>query len=122
MNKTMDKRVLIVDDDDGILDAVSMVLEQAGYIVDSTDKGTEVFGKISACRPDAILLDMLISGVDGRELCKLLKQQADTKDIPVIMISAHPSARSTILESGAQDFLPKPFESAALLRIIKQYT
>jgi DNA-binding response OmpR family regulator len=61
-----------------------------------------------------------MSGKDGREICKNLKHDPKTQKIPVIMISAHPSAAQTILECGAQDFLAKPFETELLLKRIKQ--
>lgn len=117
----MKKKILIVDDDEAIVDAISMVLDMEGYDIASTTKGNEIFEMIAKHRPDLILLDMLISGTDGRELCKTLKRNKETKEIPVVMISAHPSAKKTILECGANDFLPKPFETSELIKVVKQF-
>ncbi|HEX6171027.1 MAG TPA: response regulator, partial [Chitinophagaceae bacterium] len=57
-----------------------------------------------------LIIDMLLSGTDGKEICKAIKQHSETKDIPVIMISAHPSAKEICLSAGADDFISKPFD------------
>lgn len=117
-----EKRILIVDDDESILEAISILLEGFGYSVDSTLRGDEIYKKIHMFSPDVILLDVLISGNDGRVICKKLKTDTHTKDIPVIMISAHPSAKKELQEYGADDFLEKPFESEDLLAKVKHYS
>lgn len=111
-------KILIVDDDDGILDALSLILEEEGYEVDTLVKGLEVLTKVKKTQPDLILLDMLLSGNDGRHICKSLKADTKTKKIPILMISAHPNAKISAFESGADDFLPKPFEREELLKKI----
>lgn len=118
----MSKKILIIDDDESILDAVSLVLEEEGYIVDVMLKGDEAFDKIAAFKPDAILLDVLMSGKDGRDICRKLKKDEATKNIPVIMISAHPSAKEGAIAVGADAFLPKPFDTQDLLDMVKKYT
>jgi DNA-binding response OmpR family regulator len=120
--KDKDKRVLVVDDDEGILDAISFVLEDAGYNYETTPKGDETFEKVKKFKPDVILLDMLLSGNDGRIICQQLKSDKETQQIPVIMISAHPSAERSIEKCGANAFLPKPFEANDLLTIIDKHT
>src|SRR5690554_1626131 len=116
----MIKKILLVDDNESILDAVSMVLEDAGYLVDQTLKGDEVYQKIAKFMPDLILLDVLLSKKDGRDICKKIKANEKTKHIPIIMISAHPNAEKSIKECGAEFFLAKPFETDVLLQTIKQ--
>jgi DNA-binding response OmpR family regulator len=71
--------------------------------------------------PDLILLDVLLSGKDGRDIVKYLKQHEETKRIPVIIFSAHPGAEQTALEAGADDFMAKPFEIDDLLARVGQY-
>jgi CheY-like chemotaxis protein len=71
--------------------------------------------------PDLILLDVLLSGKDGREIVKYLKRKAETKAIPVIMFSAHPSAEETARAAGADDFLAKPFDIEVLLDKIAHF-
>ncbi len=117
MNK---KRILVVDDDEGILDAISLLLDEMGYEVAITPKGEETYKKIDEFHPDLILLDVLMSGSDGRDICKKLKNEVTTKNIPIIMISAHPSAAKSVFEFGANDFLAKPFETEDLLEKIKK--
>ena len=115
------KKILIVDDDPGILEAISMILEESDYKTDVTTKGDETYQKIAKFIPDLIILDILMSGSDGREICKKLKAGETTKQSPIIMISAHPNAEKSIEECGANDFLPKPFEIDALLVKIKKH-
>ncbi len=117
----MTTKILVVDDDESILDAISLILEEAEYIVDTTFKGEETYKKIKQFKPDVILLDVLMSGHDGRHICKTIKHDTSTKHIPIIMISAHPTAKKGALECGADDFLAKPFETDELLSKIKKY-
>ncbi len=108
-------KILVVDDDLDILVVMEILLNMKGFEVDVTAKWENLFDKIGTFKPDLILLDVLISGNDGRTLCKQLKSGEDTKHIPVIMFSAHPSAEATIKEYGANDFIAKPFDVNDLL-------
>ncbi len=114
------KRVLVVDDDESIVDAVSLVLQDLGYIVDATTKGEEIYQKIAFFSPDVILLDLLISGSDGGDICKKLKETVETSKIPVIMISAHPNAGKAAVAAGAENFLAKPFDMGELMGKLEQ--
>lgn len=117
----MSKKILVVDDDEGILDALSLILSEAGYTVKTLIKGDEVFTKLTKFHPDIILLDVLMSGKDGRDICKILKANQKTKQIPIIMISAHPSAQEGAVKFGADDFLAKPFDTKDLFKKIKKF-
>ena len=108
-------KILVVDDDLDILVVMEILLSMKGFEVDVTAKWENTFEKIRTFQPNLILLDVLISGNDGRTICKQLKSQHDTKDIPIIMFSAHPSAAATIREYGADDFIAKPFDVKDLL-------
>jgi len=108
-------KILVVDDDLDILVVMEILLTMKGFEVDVTAKWENTYDKIESFNPDLILLDILISGNDGRTLCKQLKSQADTKSIPIIMFSAHPSAAASIKEYGADDFIAKPFDVNDLL-------
>jgi DNA-binding response OmpR family regulator len=108
-------KVLIVDDDDDLALMIKMVLTNEGYnaTVCSTHSGfAQIPGENS---PHLIVMDMLLSGEDGRELCRKLKQEEATKNVPVLMISAHPDAESSCRSAGADDFLIKPFEISDLI-------
>jgi len=114
------KKVLAVDDDPYILDALVELLKYSGYDVNTTPKGDEVFKKIDEYSPDIILLDIMLSGLDGREICREIKANKKTSMIPVIMISATPNLTQSVLESGANDFVAKPFDIFLLLDKIEQ--
>lgn len=114
-------KILVVDDDESILDAISLILEEDGYQVTTTAKGQEVFKKVKDERPELILLDVLLSGMDGREICKTLKTDPKTKNIPIVMISAHPTASKSAKASGADHFLPKPFGMEELLTTVNKF-
>ena len=108
------KRILIADDDEGIVDAVTMILEVMGYDVDYTYDGGTVIDAVKN-KPDLILLDIWMSGHDGRDICKQLKNDPQYKEIPVLMISASRDIRQSALDAGANDFMEKPFEMDSLL-------
>lgn len=111
----MTKRILVVDDDRDILDALKIILTMDNYVVDATDKGEETLEKATYQKPDLILLDVLLSGVDGREICRSLKAKKETQKIPIIMISAHPDAKESTKKAGADHFIAKPFDIDNLL-------
>lgn len=106
----MNKKVLVVDDDVDILDGISIILESEGFHVETTTKGDEAYQRVERFQPDVIVLDVLMSGNDGRIICKNLKSQAETRQIPIIMISADPNVKQSSVESGAHKFLSKPFD------------
>jgi len=112
---------MIADDDPGIVDAIEMLLEFEGYEVSSTVDGSTVLD-MKHDLPDLLLLDIWMSGEDGRDICKKLKQEPLTKNIPVIMISASRDIKESAMEAGADDFLAKPFEMDDLLKKIEDLT
>jgi DNA-binding response OmpR family regulator len=117
------KKILVVDDEPDILEFVQAILEDEGYMVATTSKGEYVETLHNGGLPDLIVLDVLLSGKDGRAIARQLKSQENTKRIPIIMFSAHPSAEQTALEAGADDFIAKPFEIDNLLeKIATQFT
>jgi len=120
MGGDMKKKILIVDDDPDILEAVGMLLELEGFSVTTSTRGEDA-EKLKGNYPDLILLDVLLSGKDGRTIAKHLKQQTNTRNIPIVMMSAHPSAHTTIKEYLADDFIPKPFELDHLVGTIKSH-
>lgn len=115
------KKVLVVDDDKDIVDAIQMVLTIGGFESKATTKGHETFQYIKDYQPDLVILDMLLSGNDGRDICKQLKKNDSTKKIPIIMISAHPTAKASTKESGAESFISKPFSVSGLLGEVNKY-
>lgn len=116
----MKKRVLVVDDHEDILEVVKMVLEMASYEVSTSLTGA-CFQRMENDLPDLILLDVLLPGEDGREICRRLKGDEKTRHIPVILLSAHASLLKTVEECSANDFLAKPFRVTQLRDIVKKY-
>jgi len=114
------KRVMIADDDHAIVDAVMAMLEFGGYDVGFTYNGATIL-EMEEDLPDLILLDIWMSGTDGRDVCKLLKQQESTKNIPVIMISASTDLEKSAKDAGANDFLEKPFDMDELFEKIDKH-
>ncbi len=117
------KKIAVVDDDPDVLDALQMTLEDEGYDVTATEKGeyAENLPDTNENLPDLIILDVLLSGKDGRTICQKLKSQQETRHIPIIMISAHPNAKQSVKEVGADDFLAKPFDVDELLALVAKY-
>jgi DNA-binding response OmpR family regulator len=116
------RRILAVDDDNDILEVLRYILEDSGYKVETLSNGYNLFSTIRAHQPDLILLDIMLGGLDGRELCKHLKAGKETHDIPVILVSAsHYVAAGSLNQEGCpDDFIAKPFDIDVLLRSIKR--
>ena len=113
--------ILIVDDDPGILDALRVLFESEGYRVQTCEKGdyAESLRAEIGGLPDLIVLDVLLSGKDGRTICRTLKSHEATRRIPVVMISAHPGAEESVKEVGADAFVAKPFTIDDLLDTVE---
>lgn len=115
------RRILAVDDDRDILEVLQFILEDSGYKVDTLSDGRQLMDTIKYKHPDLILLDIMLGDMDGRELCKEVKKQADTNRIPVIMISASHNVSNTLNhENGPNDFVAKPFDINVLLDCIRK--
>lgn len=122
MQKTNGVKILVIDDDEAILDAVSLAVSSEGYDVQTLTNGEEAIEKARQYAPTLILLDYLLSGRDGAEIVKELKSNEELKNIPVVIFSAHPSARETAMASGANSYLSKPFDIDDLFSVIEKYT
>jgi DNA-binding response OmpR family regulator len=116
----MIKKILIADDDPAILDSIKIILELEGYEVDTTVNGETIY-KMEKEYPALLLLDIWMSGQDGRDICKYLKSNEHTKDIPIIMISASRDIEKSARDAGAEDFISKPFEMDELLSKVSKY-
>jgi DNA-binding response OmpR family regulator len=114
----MAQKILVIDDEPDILELVQVMLEDEGYLVTIAQKDVAVETLTASVLPDVIVLDMLLSGRDGRIIAKHWKSQEATRHIPILMLSAHPKAEQEAREAGADDFLAKPFEMDELLQKI----
>ena len=113
-----DYHILVIDDNEDILFMIKTMLEMKGYKVTAKDNPEKIELFIESAQPDIILMDMLLSGSDGREICRDLKQNKLISTIPVIMISALPDADISCKEAGTDYFLGKPFEMSDLFETI----
>jgi CheY-like chemotaxis protein len=116
----MPKKILVADDDPSICDALKLLLELEGYEVDTTVDGETIY-KMEKEYPDLLLLDIWMSGQDGRDICRYLKNSPTTKHIPIVMISAGREIKQSAQEAGADDFIEKPFERETLLETIAKH-
>ena len=111
-------KILVADDDPAILDVMRMMLEFEGYEVVTTLNGDTVLN-FDGGLPDLLLLDIWMSGTDGRDLCRKLKADSRTSAIPVVLVSASKDIEASAMEAGADDFIAKPFEMNELLQKIE---
>lgn len=111
------KTIAVVEDDSDLLQLLSYNLAQKGYRVVSTDSGSEALGLCRRCRPDLILLDIMLPGMDGLQVFQALKATASLRQVPVIFLTARASETDRVvgLELGANDYIVKPFSVRELL-------
>lgn len=114
------KKIFVVDDEKSILEALEFMLTEEGYKVNTSLKGSDLL-KLNGDLPDVIILDVLLSGEDGREIARKLKLQSKTRNIPIVMVSAHPNARESVAACGADEFIPKPFDIEDLLNTVERH-
>lgn len=113
------KNVLIIEDDTAIADVLRIILSEF-YTVNLMYRVPSIERLIADLNADLILLDMLIPGESGIEICKKLKRNPNTNHIPIIMMSAHPHAKKLALKNGADVFISKPFNLDNVIKIINQ--
>ena len=115
-------QVLVVDDEEDLLELVRYNLSRDGYKVTCVATGEEAFRSARKQTPDLIVLDLMLPGVDGLEVCRRLKSEPKTRDIPIIMLTAKSEESDMVagLERGADDYITKPFRLAELLLKVKR--
>lgn len=115
------KHIIVVDDEEDILQLLNFTLTKEGYRVTSLASGDKVLKAIEKDPPDLILLDLMLPGIDGMELCRRIKNNPGTRPIPVIMLTAKSDESDVVsgLELGAEDYIPKPFSPKVLIARIR---
>ncbi|MBO9684384.1 MAG: response regulator [Flavisolibacter sp.] len=113
-------KVLIIDDDPDVRTVMNIVMQKQGYEVATAFNKNDALSKLEDFQPSVILLDVLLSGTDGREFCREIKQNEEMKNVPVIMVSAHPGAAENINNYGADDFISKPIDTLRLMEKIER--
>lgn len=112
--------ILVIDDDQDIGRMLKMLLEFKGFKVTIAENKTMAEETLNNASIDIIIMDMLLSGENGINVCVDFKNMDDIKQIPILMMSAHPDAKIICLDAGANDFIPKPFEMQDMLMKIDQ--
>ena len=108
-------RILVVDDDPDISMMLKLMLEYKGYAVTILEKPEDTIKTLQEDEISMVIIDMLLSGVSGTDICKAIRQNYKTAGFPILMISAHPNAKEICLEAGADDFISKPFDMNDIL-------
>ena len=119
----MERKILVVDDEPDVRNLAKMILERVGYQVIMASNGAEGEEMAESEKPDLIILDVVMPGKNGFEVCQTLKGKSSTSQIPVIIFSASGSRgnRDAAFEAGASDFLQKPFTIMSLTEIVSKY-
>jgi two-component system phosphate regulon response regulator PhoB len=108
-------RVLVVDDDPDISMMLKLMLEYKGYEVTLLARPDQTLETLQGGSYSMAIIDMLLSGVSGIDICSRIRSNPATASCPVLMISAHPNAKEICLQAGADDFISKPFDMHDIL-------
>ncbi len=112
-------RILVVDDDIDILTVVGLILNRNNFSVLAISKWEQLFDSIDTFLPDLILLDVDLSGADGRDICRQLKRSKKNSQIPIILFSASSRLAEYSMECMSNGFVSKPFDTPFLLETIR---
>ena len=117
----MNNKILIVEDEKDIRDLIIYSLEGKGYQTISTDDGEKAIKMLKENKPDLVILDWMLPSVSGLEICRSIRRDIKTKNIPIIMLTAKITEEDKVLglDSGADDYITKPFSTAELSSRVK---
>jgi two-component system alkaline phosphatase synthesis response regulator PhoP len=117
----MQKKIMVVDDEPYIARVIKFKLEQEGYTVISANDGVTGLERIRQERPDLVLLDVMMPGLNGYEVCQQIKADAELQGIPVIFLTAKGQERDREqgINLGASDYITKPFSPNRLLELVR---
>lgn len=118
----MSKKILIAEDDEAILEVLKSILEGEGFVTFSPKTERGIYEVIRNDSPQLMLLDIWLSGQDGAKIAKELKAKEETKDLPIVMMSANNETEKITQKVGADGFLLKPFTIDELLAVVRTYT
>ena len=119
MSDNTDKKVLVADDEQAITELVAFALEMEGYVVIQAPDGPEALRLVKEEHPDLAMVDVMMPGLDGREVSRRIKADPSTSDIPVLLFSAAPNP--DLSQAKADGFMPKPFDVTHLVDIVRRY-
>lgn len=122
INNSAQRSVIVVDDDPAILDLVEMVLDEEGYTVRTASNGLEALDLLQSQQPSLVLLDLMMPVMDGWTFCRTVKDNAETSNLPIVVMSADLHLGQKADDIRADDFLLKPFDIDNLLEMVARYT
>lgn len=119
----MSHSILVVDDEDVTREILQILLEMEGFTVYAAADGVEALEKVAECRPDLIVLDLMMPRLDGLGVCKQLRAQPETANLAILLLSGNSQDRAVTagLRAGANAYLMKPIDPPLLLREINKY-
>ena len=117
----MKKKIYVADDDPAILEVCTLVLEDEGYEVETSSDGKSIQNR-KVNLPNLVFLDIMMSGTSGNDICHSIKNNEQTRHLPVVLISANRNIDEIALACGADAVLPKPFDIDILLKLAEKYT
>ena len=109
------KKVLLLDNDGDVLDVMQEALTYDGFEVRCIEKTNNIFPEIEDYHPDVVILDYLLDGINGGEICHQIKENKKTSGLPVVIMSAYPRVLHSLGDYGCDDFIPKPFDLDELI-------
>lgn len=114
----MTKRILILDDDEAVRDAMEAALEYARFTVKTVENSAHFFRELDGFKPDLVLIDYILPGINGGEICHQIKVAPHTQHLPVILISAYPKVLLSLGDYGCNTFIAKPFDLSELIQAV----
>ena len=114
------KKVLILDNDEGVLDVMNEALNYEGFDVKAIEATDNIFSAIGGFDPDLVILDYILSGINGGEICHQIKANPTTTNLPVIIMSAYPRVIKSLGYYGCDDFIAKSFDLNDIVERIKE--
>lgn len=116
----MAKKVLVIDDEPEMLNLVKYTLEHAGFEVHTCDNGRQAWDEIAKVRPDVLVLDVMLPGIDGYSLQLKISQEPTTKDLPIVVLTALEPSKTLFQKfPQVQGFMTKPFKTEELLKTVQ---
>ena len=123
MSDMKQKTIMVVDDSPTVRNIMALILHRAGHQSVRVTSAMEALHALTEVTPDLIFLDITLPGMDGFDVCKVIKENQSTKHVPVVMLSGNNEVADKVMGrmAGASDYLTKPFEPETILKCIETY-
>lgn len=114
------KKILLIDNDKDVLDVMQEALIYEGFEVKSIEETRDIFTEIESYRPNVVIVDYLLNGINGGEICHQIKKNEKTSRLPVVLISGYPKVLHSLRDYGCDEFIAKPFDLEDLTTRIRR--